>query len=298
MSALTDTLSLWLMLPLSLDFMRHALGIGLLTGTVCAVLSCFIILKGWALAGDAASHAVVPGIVLAYMAGIPMVIGALISALCCILGAGLVERHCRIRPDAVLGIAFTGFLALGLVLIAAVPGEVHFMHILLGNLLGIEAAARYQLIIIGLFTLMVMLLKFSDLRLYCFDPSQARVMGISTARLHFLLMLLLALTAVAALQAVGVVLVVAMLVTPGSTAFLLTRRLAPMMMVAVASAWCATFTGLLLSFHLDVETGGAIVLMQALLFLLAFLLAPGRGLIVQKWRVNKAIRADRIVDSN
>lgn len=292
MSSFNETLTL-LFLPLTLDFMRQALWMGLLVGTVCAVLSCLIVLKGWSLVGDAASHAVVPGIVLAWLAGIPMVIGALASALCCLLGASLIERHCRIRPDAVLGIAFTGFLALGMVLVAMVPSEVHFMHILLGNLLGIEASTRYQLIATGSVVLAVVALKFSDLRLYCFDPQQAQVVGLDTRRLQLLLTVLLTLATVMALQAVGVVLVIAMLVTPGCTAFLLTRRLAAMMMVASASTWLSVLAGVMVSFHVDVETGGVIVLIQAFLFLLAFLFAPGRGVIFQKIRVRRAIRADR-----
>ncbi|ARS51826.1 metal ABC transporter permease [Kushneria konosiri] len=292
MSALSDTLAI-LLLPLTLDFMQQALWMGLLVGTVCAVLSCLVVLKGWSLVGDAASHAVVPGIVLAWLLGIPMVIGALISALSCLMGAGVIERHCRIRSDAVLGITFTGFLALGMVLVAAVPSDVHFMHILLGNLLGIEASTRLQLIVTGAVVLGVVLLKFSDLRLYCFDPQQASVMGIDTHRLQFLLTVLLTLASVMALQAVGVVLVIAMLVTPGSTAFLLTRRLAPMMAVAAVSTWLSVVSGVMISFYMDVETGAVIVLVQAFLFLMSFLFAPGRGVVFQRMRVHRAIRSDR-----
>ncbi|WP_052120063.1 metal ABC transporter permease [Inquilinus limosus] len=267
--------------PLRHGFMVEAMLVAAFVGTVCAVLSCFVVLKGWALVGDAVSHAVLPGIILAYVAGLPMSLGAVASGMACVLSAGAIEARCRVKSDAVLGITFTGFLALGLVLLAETPSNVHFMHVLFGNLLGIEAADMVQTLAVGSVTLIAVLLLRKDLILFCFDPGQARVIGISPRRLELILLLLVAATIVAALQAVGVVLVMAMLVTPGCIGLLLADRFGRVMAAAVVSAVLSSVLGTLLSFWLDGATGPSIVVVQALLFALAFLFAPKKGLLRQ-----------------
>ncbi|MGL4966576.1 MAG: metal ABC transporter permease [Inquilinus sp.] len=267
--------------PLRHGFMVEAMLVAAFVGTVCAVLSCFVVLKGWALVGDAVSHAVLPGIILAYVAGLPMSLGAVASGMACVLSAGAIEARCRVKSDAVLGIAFTGFLAFGMVLLAETPSNVHFMHVLFGNLLGIEPADMIQTLAVGSVTLAAVLVLRKDLILFCFDPGQARVTGISPRRLELILLLLVAATIVAALQAVGVVLVMAMLVTPGCIGLLLADRFGRVMAAAVGSAVLSSVLGTLLSFWLDGATGPSIVVVQALLFALAFLFAPKKGLLRQ-----------------
>lgn len=274
--------------PLQHDFMLRALLVGLFASVVCAALSCFIVMKGWALIGDAVSHAVLPGIVLAYIAGIPMALGALVSALLCVLGAGALGSASRVKQDAVLGIAFTGFLALGLILLAATPSDIHFMHVLLGNLLGIERDTLRQLLISGAVALLLLAFKYRDLKLFCFDARHARVIGLNVTGLHLLLLTVLALTVVAALQVVGLILVIAMLVTPGCIGFLLARRFGVMLLVAVGAAALSTYAGVVISFYLNATTAGCIVLFQAALFVLAFCFAPGKGAIATRWRGARA----------
>ncbi|MCX2523325.1 metal ABC transporter permease [Larsenimonas rhizosphaerae] len=282
-----------LLLPFTFDFMREALWVGVVIAALCAWLSCFVVLKGWALAGDAISHGILPGVVIGHWLGVPMVLGAVISALGCVLGAGAITSRCRIKEDAVLGIAMTGFLALGLVLIAASQSTIHYMHILLGNLLGVEAHVRQQVWLMSAMTAALLVLKHRDLVLYCFDASQAAVLGMPVARLHLLLLTLLAMTSVVGLQAVGVVLVVAMLITPGSTAFLWTRRFVPMVMVAMGTAVISVMLGLWASFYANVETGAAIVLAQSGFFLVSFLLAPRKGVLARYLSFRRAVRTDR-----
>jgi ABC-type Mn2+/Zn2+ transport system permease subunit len=259
--------------PLRHGFMLKALAVGTFISVVCAVLSCFVVLKGWSLVGDALSHAVLPGIVLAYLVGLPMGLGALVSGIACVTLAGAARPYSRVKPDALLGIAFSGFLAVGLILLVATPSDIHFLHILFGNLLGIEPEAIVEALAAGSITLAAVLILRKDLVLLCFDPAQAQVLGLSPGRLEVILLVLVALTVVAALQAVGVVLVVAMLVTPGCIGFLLAERFDRMMLIAVGSAAFAAIAGTLASFWLDGATGASIVLVQALLFVLAFVAA-------------------------
>lgn len=261
--------------PLQHAFLVEAILVGSFLGVVCATLSCFVVLKGWSLVGDAVSHAVLPGVILAYLAGLPMALGAVASGVACVAASGAIGAHTRVKPDAVLGILFTGFLAVGLILLAANPGDVHFTHILFGNLLGIETADLVQVLLVGSATLLVVLAMRRDLILVCFDPAQARVLGLNPARLELVLLVLLAMTVVAALQAVGVVLAIALLITPGCTGRLLADRFGAMMAWAWASAVLSCVAGTVLSFYLDGATGPCIVLVQAGLFVLA--LAARRG---------------------
>lgn len=276
LSALLDLLAE----PMRHGFMIKAMLVASFVGVVCAAMSCFIILKGWSLVGDAVTHAVLPGLILAYLAGVPMALGAVVSGVACVLSAGLLRARCRVKPDAILGIAFTGFLAVGLILLTIVPGEVHFMHVLFGNVLGIEQDDLVQALLVGGVALAAILAMRRDLILFCFDPGHARVIGLSPARLEFILLLLVALTIVAALQAVGVVLVMAMLVTPGCIGFLMSDRFDRMMLYAIASAVASSVAGTFASFYLNGATGPSIVIVQSLFFAVAFLFAPRTGVLL------------------
>jgi manganese/iron transport system permease protein len=258
--------------PLSFDFMQRALLTAVATSIVCAIFSCFLVLKGWSLMGDAISHAVLPGVVLAYLAGIPLVIGAFGSGLFCAVATGFIKEHCRVKEDSVMGIVFSGMFAAGLVLFSRVNTEQHLSHILFGNVLGVTDSEMLQTLIIATVVTLAIIIKFKDLMLFCFDPVQAKVIGLPVRFYHYALLCMLALTIVAALQAVGVVLVVAMLITPGITAFLLCKTLPKMLLVAVTASMLAAISGTFISFYIDAATGPTIVLVQAALFLLALAL--------------------------
>ncbi len=270
--------------PFQFDFMLNAFAIGALVGTVCAVFSCFLVLKGWSLMGDAISHAVLPGIVLAYAAGIPLPIGAFFSGLLCAVGTGFIKSHSRVKEDTVMGVVFTGLFALGLVLFTKIDSDQHLNHILFGSLLGIPRAQIIQTAGIGGTTLLITLLLRKDLLLFCFDPLQARSVGLNTTVLNYTMLSLLALTIVASLQAVGIILVIAMLVTPGCIGFLLADRFSRMQWIAVASAVFSSLTGVYVSFFINGSTGSCIVLVQAFLFVLALVFAPKRGLLANRRR--------------
>jgi ABC-type Mn2+/Zn2+ transport system permease subunit len=262
--------------------MLTAFGVGTLVGLVCAVLSCFLVLKGWSLMGDAISHAVLPGIVVAYVLGIPLAIGAFASGLFCAVGTGFIKTHSRIKEDTVMGVVFTGLFALGLVMFTKVETDQHLNHILFGSLLGIPRTQVIQTVVAGGFALLVTLLLRKDLLLFCFDPSHARSIGLNTAVLNYVLLSLVALTIVAALQAVGIILVVAMLVTPGCVGFLLADRFGPMLLIAAGSAVSSCLVGIYISFFLNGSTGACIVLAQAAWFVAALLWAPKRGLLANR----------------
>ncbi len=270
--------------PFQYDFMLIALGIGALVGAVCAVFSCFLVLKGWSLLGDAIAHAVLPGIVLAYVAGLPLALGAFASGLLCAVGTGFIKNNSRIKEDTVMGVVFTGLFALGLVLFTKIHSDQHLNHILFGNLLGLPKAQIIQTVIIGTSTLAMTLILRHDLLLFCFDPSHARSVGLNPRLLNYLMLTLLALTIVASLQAVGVILVVAMLVTPGCVGFLLADRFPRMLLVAVGTAMFASVAGTYASFMLNASTGACIVLSQSAVFVLALVFAPKRGLFARQWR--------------
>jgi len=268
--------------PFRYGFMQDALLVGGLVGAMCAVLSCFLILKGWSLMGDAVSHSVLPGIVLAYIAGLPLALGAFLAGLFCAVSTGFVKRNSRIKEDTAMGVVFTGLFAFGLVLFSKTPSDLHLDHILFGNILGITRFQFWQTIGMGGAVMLVTLLLRKDLLLICFDPGQARVMALPDRFLNYLLLALLALSIVVALQAVGIILVVAMLVTPGCVAHLWTDRFDRMLVIASVSAVIATVTGILISYHADASTGGCIVLVQASLFFLSLLVAPKYGIIARK----------------
>lgn len=259
----------WLIAPLSHEFMQRGLIVAVLVGVVCAVLSCFLILKGWSLMGDAVSHAVLPGIVLAEIIGLPLAAGAFVAGLGCALGIGYLKENSRVKEDTVMGIVFAGMFALGLVMFVKVDSDQHLLHVLFGNMLGVRWEDIAETAAIAVPTIAIMLAKRRDFLLLAFDPAHARAIGLPVRALNFGLLMLLALTIVAALKAVGIILVVAMLIAPGAIGFLTTRRFDAMLAVAIGAATLSSVLGTILSFHLDGATGPCIVVVQAVFFLAA-----------------------------
>ena len=216
--------------------MQRALIVSVLVAAVCAVLSCYLVLKGWSLMGDAISHAVLPGIVLAHVLGLPLAIGAFVAGLSCALLTGYLKENSRVKEDTVMGIVFSGMFGLGLVIFTKVETDQHLMHILFGNVLGVTARDLIETAIVAGGTLLIVLVKRRDLLLYCFDPNHARSIGLPVRVLHYGLLVLLSLTIVASLKAVGIILVIAMLIAPGATAYLLTDSFERMLVIATATA--------------------------------------------------------------
>ena len=276
----------WLLDPLTHDFMRRALMVSALVGGVCGLLSCYMTLKGWALMGDAVSHAVMPGVVVAYALGLPFSLGAFVFGVGSVALIGFIKQKSRIKEDTVIGLVFTGFFALGIVLVSKIKSNIDLMQILFGSPLGISQSDVNQTLIISFVVIFILLLFRKDLMLYCFDAKHARSIGINTGMLHYLLLTLLSLSAVVGLQTVGIILVVAMLITPGATAYLLTDRFDRMTILAVVSSSFSSALGVYISYWSDIETGGSIVLVQTLIFLIAFLFAPKYGIFKNQSLIN------------
>lgn len=264
--------------PMSYGFMQRALVAAIFIGAVCSVLSCYLVLKGWSLMGDAISHAVLPGIVIAFLLGLPLAVGAFAAGLTCALLTGYLKENSRVKEDTVMGIVFSGMFGFGLVLFTKVETEQHLNHILFGNMLGITARDLVEVGVIAGGTLLIVLARRRDLLLYCFDPQHARAIGLPLSAIHYALLVLLALTIVASLKAVGIILVVAMLVAPGAIAYLLSDRFDRMLIIAAVVAIGSSVVGTLVSFHIDGATGPCIVLIQAFVFLMALFFAPRRGI--------------------
>ncbi|PID64613.1 MAG: iron ABC transporter permease [Gammaproteobacteria bacterium] len=252
--------------------MQTALYAAVAIGVVCAILSCFLVLKGWSLMGDAVAHAVLPGIAIAEIIGFAHPIGAVISGFICATATGFICENSRLKEDTVMGIVFSGMFAAGILMISQIQTDKHLMHIIKGNLLGISQTEFNQTVIISALVIIIMALKWKDFMLYCFDMAHARVVGLPVRWLHYALLTLLALTIVAAIQAVGVIMVVSLLVAPGITAFVLTKRFSRMMMIAIAVSVIASVSGTLISFHLDASPAASIVLVQSFIFILALML--------------------------
>ncbi|MDN5605621.1 MAG: metal ABC transporter permease [Kocuria sp.] len=265
--------------PLEYGFMVRAIVATLLAAILCAVLSCWLVLTGWSLLGDAVSHAVLPGVVLAYALGWPFAVGASIFGVLAVALIGGVRATSRVKEDAAIGIVFTTLFALGLVLVSVTPSQVDLNHIIFGNLLGVSLADLTQVVVLVALCLAVLLFKRKDLTLFAFDPGHVRTIGLSPRFLGSILLGVLALTCVVALQAVGVVLVVAMLVVPGSTARLLSQRMSRMLWIAPSVSVIGSLVGLYLSYYLDISSGGSVVLCQGSIFAVVYLLAPREGLV-------------------
>ncbi|HHP7245422.1 MAG TPA: metal ABC transporter permease [Elainellaceae cyanobacterium] len=271
----------WLVEPLQYGFLIRAIWLSAFVGIVCAVLSCYITLKGWSLMGDAVSHAVVPGVVVAYAIGIPFAVGAFLFGFGATVAIGYIKSKTRLKEDAVIGVVFTGFFAFGLVLATKIPSNIDLFHILFGNVLGISKQDVIQTLIAGTITLAIILLRRKDLLLFCFDPNHAKAIGLNTQLMYYTLLSVLALTIVTALQTAGIILVIAMLVTPGATAYLLTNRFDHMLIISVATSVLSCVLGTYVSYHLDVSTGGAIVVLLTLLFIITMTFAPRYGIVAQ-----------------
>lgn len=256
----------WLTDPFTYEFMQRSLLVTVVASIVCALLSCWLVLIGWSLLGDAVSHAVLPGVVLSYIVGIPFAAGALVFGFGAVALIGAVRDTTRLKEDAVIGVVFTTLFAIGLVLVSVTPSHIDLSHILFGNLLGVTDADIWQVVVLGALTTAVLVVKRRDLTLLAFDPVHAHAIGLSPRRLRALLLAALAITVVVALQAVGVILVVAMVITPGATAFLLTDRISRMLVIAPAVAALCAVAGMYASYYLDASSAGMIVLMQGLAF--------------------------------
>ncbi len=271
----------WFATPLQHEFMVKAILVSALVGVVCSALSCFLTLKGWALMGDAVSHAVMPGVVIAYVLNIPFALGAFVFGIGSVMAIGFIKAKTRIKEDTVIGLVFTGFFAFGLVLVSKIKSSIDLTHILFGNVLGISDSDIVQTIIISAITLVTLAILRKDLILFCFDSTHARSIGLNTTFLYYVLLSLLSLTAVAGLQTVGIILVVAMLVTPGATAYLLSDRFDHMILIAMATGVFSSVIGTYISYHIDGSTGGCIVVLQTLLFVVAMIFAPKHGLLAK-----------------
>lgn len=275
--------------PLEYTFMQRALLVTVTASIVCAVLSCWLVLIGWSLMGDAVSHAVLPGVALSYLFGAPFAIGALLFALIAVGAIGVVRNTTIVKEDAAIGVVFTTLFALGVVLISKFPSQIDLNHILFGNLLGVSQADMVQVFVLGGIALAVMIVKRRDFTLFAFDRTQARAVGINPTVISAVMLTLLALTTVVALQAVGVILVVAMLITPGASAYLLTHSFGRMLVLApLISVGCA-LVGIYASFYLDVSSGGSVVLTQGLVFVLAYLLSPSQGIVIRALRQRRQV---------
>ncbi|QKP78709.1 metal ABC transporter permease [Methyloligella sp. GL2] len=260
-----------LALPFQFPFMQQAFLIALTVAVPTALLSCFLVLKGWALLGDATSHAVLPGIVLAYVAGVPLGLGAFTAGMICALATGYLKENSRVKQDTIMGVVFSGMFGLGIVLYTKIETNLHLDHILFGDMLGVSWADIAQSGIIALVTVTAILLTWRDLLLQAFDPQQAKALGLRVGLLHYGLLCILSLTIVGALTAVGIILAIALLIAPGAIAFLITKRFGPMLMTSVAVALLCAFAGVYLSFFIDSAPAPTIVLLMTITFIGTFL---------------------------
>jgi manganese/iron transport system permease protein len=275
--------------PFAYGYMTNAMWVSALVGGVCAFLSAYLMLKGWSLIGDALSHAIVPGVAGAYMLGLPFALGAFLSGGLAAAAMLFLNARTGLKEDAIIGIIFTSFFGLGLFMISVSPTPVDVKTIILGNILAISPSDTLQLAIIGFVSLAVLLAKWKDLMVAFFDENHARSIGLRPERLKFMFFVLLSACCVAALQTVGAFLVVAMVVTPGATAYLLTDRFPRLIVLSVAIGSVTSFFGAYISFFLDGATGGVIICLQTALFLTAFVFAPKHGMLASRRRAADAL---------
>ena len=279
-----------LLVPFAYEYMLKAMFISALVGGVCAFLSAFLMLKGWSLMGDALAHSVVPGVAAAYMLHLPYAVGAFITGLLAAGGMAFVRQVTTLCEDAVIGIVFTAFFAVGLLMVSINPVAVNIQSIVLGNILAIDDEDAIQVAIISVVALGILLARWKDLMLVFFDETHARAIGLSPIRLKILFFMLLAACTVAALQTVGACLVIAMVVTPGATAYLLTDRFGRLLVISVVMGAVTAFIGAYLSYFIDGATGGVIVVLQTLVFLAAFVFAPRHGILAAR----RVVRASQV----
>jgi len=273
--------------PLSYGYMRNAIWVSALVGGVCAFLSAYLMLKGWSLIGDALSHSIVPGVAGAYMLGLPFSVGAFFSGALASASMLFLNQRTKLREDAIIGLIFTSFFGLGLFMVSLSPTSVNIQTIVLGNILAVTPADTLQLVIISVISLVILLAKWKDLMITFFDEAHARSIGINPTALKILFFTLLSACTVAALQTVGAFLVIAMVVTPGATAYLLTDRFPRLIMVSVTIGTLSALIGAYASYFLDGATGGIIVVLQTMAFLTAFVFAPKHGMLAQRARRNQ-----------
>lgn len=275
--------------PFTYGFMLSSMLVAALVGAVCAFLSCFLMLKGWSLIGDALSHSVVPGVAGAYLLGFPLAVGAFLSGG---LAAGamlFLSERSGLKVDVVIGLIFTSFFGLGLFLVSVNPIAVDLQTITMGNILTVSAADTLQLVIIGVVSIAVLTMKWRDLMVVFFDESHARSIGLRAGLLKGVFFTLLAACVVAAMQTVGAFLVIALVVTPGATAYLLCDRFGRLIVTAVLIGAVTSFLGAYVSFFLNGATGGVIVVLQTLIFLAAFIFAPKHGMLAARRRAAAAL---------
>ncbi|MGK0739157.1 iron/manganese ABC transporter permease subunit SitD [Yokenella regensburgei] len=271
--------------PLQFAFMQNALLISLVVAIPCALLSVFLVLKGWALMGDAMSHAVFPGVVLAWMLGLPLAAGAFVAGVFCAVATGYLKDNSRIKQDTVMGIVFSGMFAAGLILYIAVKPEVHLDHILFGDMLGIMMSDIVQTTIISVVIALIIAMKWRDFLLYCFDPQQAQVSGLATRWLHYGLLCMVALTIVATLKAVGIILSISLLIAPGAIAVLLTNRFHVALMVSMLVSVLVSVSGVWLSFFIDSAPAPTIVVLFAIVFIVVFVVSSRRARRLEQQRL-------------
>jgi manganese/iron transport system permease protein len=265
-----------LLQPFQLEFMRYALIISVLVAVPTGLLSCFLVLKGWSLMGDAISHAVFPGVVIAYIVGFPYAVGAFAAGMVCALATGFLKENSRIKQDTVMGVVFSGMFGLGLVLYVNIQSEVHLDHILFGDMLGVDLGDIVETGLIAAVATGIIVVKWRDLLLHAFDPAQARAIGLPVRFLHYGLLSILSLAIVGALKAVGIIMAISMLIAPGAIAFLLARKFSGMLALAVLIAVVASILGVYLSFFIDSAPAPTIVLLMTVGFVAAFLFITGR----------------------
>jgi manganese/iron transport system permease protein len=260
-----------LLQPFQFAFMNKAFVITAIIAVPMALLSCYLVLKGWSLMGDAISHAVLPGIVVAYLINIPLIIGAFCAGMICALATGFLKDNSRIKQDTVMGIVFSGMFGLGIVMYTKISTDVHLDHILFGNMLGVGVSDLWTAGLISLGVSIIIIAKRQDFLLHAFDPIQAKAVGLPVTALHYGLLIMMSLTIVATLKAVGIILSIGLLIAPGAIAFLLTKKFQHMMLIAIAATMVSGFTGIYLSFFIDSAPAPTIILVMTFFFILAFI---------------------------
>jgi len=268
--------------PLNYSYMRNAIFVSSLVGAICAFLSCFVIMKGWSLIGDALSHSIVPGVAGAYILGLPFTLGAFISGTAAASAMLYLNEKTNLKEDSIIGIIFTSFFAIGLFIVSISPTPINIQTIILGNILSITPQDTLQLILISIITLVILILKWKDLMLLFYDENHAQTMGLNIKFLKLIFFVLLSVSTVAAMQTVGAFLVIAMIVTPGSTAYLITDKFSKLILISIFVGIFSCAFGTYISYFIDGATGGVIILVQTILFLLAFFFSPKYGYI---WKI-------------